>query len=552
MPSRRDARGFRAVLEDSTRARDDIPPLARRLLFSSARRAIVEQNTTHQPLWQETAPGPSFPPLSGDLDVDVAIVGAGITGLTTAAQLAAAGLTVAVLERHRVGAGETGHTTAHLTEVVDTRYRTLVRDFGEASARLVGDASRTAIHLIEELSRTYGIDCGFERLDAYLYCENADDLDMLREELEAAQRSGVRGEITRDVPLPFPTAGALRFPDQAQFHPTRYLRSLSATLAERGVRFFEHTMVRNVEDDEPCRVETDRGVVTARDVVVATNVPVNNRVLLHTKLAAYRTYAVAAAVPERAAVRGLFWDTADPYHYTRTARIDGTTWLVVGGEDHKTGLETDTGQRYRALEAFARERFALPAVSHSWSGQVIEPVDGLPYIGRNPFGTHVYVATGYSGNGMTFGTLAGQVLSDLIAGRQNAYAPLLTPGRITPLASAVDFVTENVDFPRHLVADRLTNFDATADSPADLGPGEGRLLTIDGKKLAVSRDRAGVLHALSPVCTHLGCDVRWNAAEGSWDCPCHGSRFDQEGRVLNGPASTELERRELPASVRRS
>jgi Rieske Fe-S protein len=304
---------------------------------------------------------------------------------------------------------------------------------------------------------------------------------------------------------------------------------------------FENTRVLGVHEDAPCRIETDRGLVRAADVFVAANVPVNNRVLLHTKIAAYRSYAIAAAAPSGLPA-GLFWDTDDPYHYTRIHAIDGQTYLIVGGEDHRTGEKIDTGERYERLVAYAQERFKVLNSEFRWSGQIIEPVDGLPLIGRNAVAQRVFVATGYSGNGMTFGTLAGMIVSDTILGHANAYTDLYDATRIKPIAAAVHYVKENLAFLPHLITDRLTLLNPDDRPVGALHPGEGGVFASDEGKIAVCRDKQGVVHACSAVCTHLGCDVAWNNGEQTWDCPCHGSRFSPDGAVINGPAVSDLRR----------
>jgi glycine/D-amino acid oxidase-like deaminating enzyme/nitrite reductase/ring-hydroxylating ferredoxin subunit len=501
-------------------------------------------------LWRATAEPPSFPTLSGDLDVDVAIVGAGVTGLTAAAHLVAAGRSVAVLEMRQVGAGETGQTTAHLTEAIDTRFSTLVKDFGEEEAALVARSHRAAIDEVERLASVHHIACGFSRVPGFLYTERRQDLDLLSEELGAARRAGVAAEWVEAVPLPFRVAGGVRFDQQARVHALQYVWGLAGVLARAGVQIFEQTKALSVAEDESCRVETERGVVTARHVLVAANVPVNNRVFTHTFLYPYRSYAIAA--PLRAGrFDGLFWDTDDPYHYTRVQEVGGVPMVIIGGEDHKTGTEPETGRCYDALERYARDRFDIGDVAFRWSGQIIETADGLPCIGRNALESRVFIAGGYSGNGITFGTFGGMLLADLVLGRENPAAELYKPTRFTPLASAKDYLLENVDFPRYFVLDRLTNVNVDARSLDEVPAGEGRLVAIEGEKLAVYRDGAGKVHALSPVCTHMACDVRWNAAERSWDCPCHGSRFSPEGEVVNGPAVRNLERKNIPQPSRR-
>jgi glycine/D-amino acid oxidase-like deaminating enzyme/nitrite reductase/ring-hydroxylating ferredoxin subunit len=507
----------------------------------------VKQDTT--PLWLATHQAPTFAPLEGNLEVDVAVVGGGISGLTAAVLLARSGWRVAVLERERVGSGETGHTTSHLTEAVDARYQTVIKDFGLDGARLVAESKRDAIAQIESFAST--LHANFERTPGYLYTEREQDLDLLARELDAARRAGCPVEWIDDVPLPFATKGAVRWDSQAQVHASEYLFALAKEAASRGVQIFDGTRVKNVQEGEPCHVETDAFTVKARRVFVAANVPVNNRVLLHTKIAAYRSYAIAAEV-EPGYLRGLFWDTDDPYHYTRLQDVDGRSYLIIGGEDHRTGEEKDTESHYQSLLDYARARFPMGPVKYRWSGQIIEPVDGLPFIGPNSGSSHVYVATGYSGNGITFGTLAGMMFADYVNGRKNPSAELYDATRVKPLAAAYDYVVENALFPAHLVKDRLTSTNADVKSLDDLQPGTGGIFAGDEGKIAVYRDEGGELHACSPVCAHLACDVAWNVAEKTWDCPCHGSRFSPEGKVINGPAVRDLRPVSIPTPLRHS
>lgn len=501
-------------------------------------------------LWTETPPLGRFPRLAGDLTIDVAIIGAGITGVTAARLLKDAGLRVALVESRRVGKGETSKTTAHLTEVLDTRLHTLVSRFGVDGARLAVAGQRAACNRIAAFIELRSIDCDFQRLPGFLYAETPDGVRTLEAEAEAAERIGLPAALTREVPLPFPVFQALRFEQQAQFQPRAYLHALCDGLDCGGSHVFEDTHVTAVEDGTPCRVITDRGVITASDVIVAAHVPITNLLFLHTKLAAYRTYAVALSDPETPPIDGLFWDTAEPYHYIREHVVDGRRYLIVGGEDHKVGETDDTTASFKRLEEYVQAHFgqAVAPTDFRWSGQIIEPADGLPYVGRNSLSSHTFVATGYSGNGMTNGTLAAMVLSDEVRGVANDWSRLLDATRIKPLASAKAFISENVDYPRHLIGDRLAQLTRGGDVNA-LPAGEGAVLSVRGAKLAVYRNGAGELSALSPVCTHLGCLVHWNTTEKSWDCPCHGSRFDPMGHVLNGPAVTPLEAKELPSDL---
>jgi glycine/D-amino acid oxidase-like deaminating enzyme/nitrite reductase/ring-hydroxylating ferredoxin subunit len=496
----------------------------------------MDQQTTS--LWQATSAAPRFGPLSGDLHVDVAIIGAGITGLTAALLLAERGQTVAVLEKETIAAGETGNTTAHLTVALDARYHYVRRKYSLDEARLVADASRASIEKIAELVQRYSINCRFRRVPGYLYTEKRKYVSELKSEAAAAREAGLDAQWTEDVPLPMSTRGAVLWPNQAQFHPREYVSALASEAERAGVKIFERSHVTSIEDGEPCVVETAHGRVTARAVFMATNVPIVGFTHVHTLAAAYRTYAMAfqetGPHPD-----GLFWDTADPYHYTRWQDTDEGTFMIVGGEDHRTGEEEDTEGCFARLESYTRESLGERPLRYRWSGQVIEPHGGLPLIGG--FG-NLYISTGYAGQGMTFGTVGAMIVTDLLTGVANPWAELFDHQRARPHMTTREFITENLHFPAHLVPDRLTSLDVEAKSTEEVRSGEGKIIKVDGRKIAAYRDDAGTLHCVSPVCTHMKCDVAWNGAEKTWDCPCHGSRFTPDGDVLNGPAHAPLER----------
>ncbi|MDB4997027.1 MAG: yhfW [Myxococcaceae bacterium] len=373
-------------------------------------------------LWLATSPpSPSYPrgaDVPSGLHVDVVVVGGGITGITAALLLQRAGKKVALLEARRVAEGDSAKTTAHLTEAVDARYHQLAKDFGSEAAREVGRSSRAAIEQIVALAAEHRLACDLKRVPGYLYSESESDLEMLHAEYEAAKAAGVDADMTRDVPLPFRTIGAVRFPNQAELHVRKYLVPLGEAFVAGGGLIFESARVRDIHDGEPCKVTLEGGqTMTAGDVIMAAYAPLN-RVAIQTKIAHYRSYAIAFPAKVDVA-HALFWDTDDPYHYTRTQMIGGERWLIVGGEDHKTGQDHDTLGCYARLAAYATKRFGEVTIGYQWSGQIIEPMDGLPFIGKNPGAAHVLVATAYSGNGMTFGTLAGMLLSDQVLGRDN-------------------------------------------------------------------------------------------------------------------------------------
>jgi len=495
-------------------------------------------------LWVETAGKVTFLPLSEDIDVDVAIVGGGITGLTAALLLQRAGKRVAIIDNAQIAMGETGYSTAHLTQILDSRYGRIISDFGIEMARLAAESKRTAIDQIKALTREYGISCGLQNVPGFLYSESDLDQETLAEEVKALRLAGISAELIDAAPLPFKTSQAICVEDQAQFHPRQYLLPIAKEFVRMGGKIYENTRVLDVKDSEPCQVQTENNVITARDVIIAANIPVTNWLFLNTKLSAYRTYALGAKL--RTPMKpGLYWDTLDPYHYIR-AYSDKTEgdFVIVGGEDHKTGTATNTEAYFHNLERYTRHRFDIESIPYFWSGQIIKPLDGLPYIGLNSLAKHVYVSTGYNGNGITFGTLGAMILSDLILEKENKFASLYQATRLHPSASIGNFVSENIGTPKHFIGDRLATDEA--QSSHEIGCNEGKLMTVRGNKVAACRDADGVLHAHSAVCPHMGCIVHWNSAESSWDCPCHGSRFDAAGKVSNGPALQNLKPVDLP------
>src|SRR5947209_4209801 len=494
-------------------------------------------------VWMATADTPPAPPLDADQTADVCIVGAGIAGLTTAYLLVRAGQRVIVLADGPLGGGMTARTTAHLTNALDDRFSELERLFGEQGSRLAAESHTAAIDQIETIVRAEQIACEFERLDGYLFIPPHGQMKVLEDELPAAHRAGLT-EVRRLERAPldaFDTGPCLHFPRQGQFHPLKYLTGLVRAITRDGGQLFK-THATKIVGGSDAHVETTAGhTVAAGAVVVATNTPVNDLVAIHTKQAPYSTYVIGARIPAGSVPKLLLWDAPpdpyDAYHYLRLESADGYDVLVVGGEDHKTAQADDASQRWGKLEQWTRNRFKVEGIEYRWSGQVMEPVDSLAFIGRNPGDEqNVYIATGDSGMGMTHGTIAGLLLTDLIMGRANPWAELYDPARKT-LSAVMDFAREN--------ANVMAQYTALAtpgevESVDEIEPGKGAVLRRGLTKVAVYRDESGALHERSAICAHLGCVVHWNPAEQTWDCPCHGSRYHRDGHVVSGPANSGL------------
>lgn len=491
--------------------------------------------------WRQTAAlGPAFPRLETYTRAEVVVVGAGITGLTAAWTLKQAGKKVVVLEASQVGGGTSGGTTGHLDAYPDRGLANLVQSFGESATRIAVTARRAAIDQIERLAAD-APDVDFRRVPAYLYTERPSRLEWLQKEYEAAAAVGLPATLTSSVPLPFACAGGLRIEGQARMNALAYVRHLALRVHGDGSTVYEATRVmRPPRDAAPCVVQTDQGRVEADAVLLATHSAFLGISELDFRVAPYQSYAmmVRTASPLDDA---LYWDDEQPYHYTRLAHSGSSHELIIGGADHKTGQGGDERDSLRALENYARRRWNVERIEHRWSAEFFEPSDGLPYVGRVPFGKHIYVATGFSGSGLTWGTAAGMLLADLVLGRENPLAPVITPSRIKPLAGGTHLISENLNVVRRFIADRFRGQHVGGlEDLESLTPGQGRLVRVRGEQLAVYRDEQGMLHVRSPRCTHAGCIVSWNEEARTWDCPCHGGRFSPLGERIYGPPPKDL------------
>lgn len=497
-------------------------------------------------VWMEQGPDIASAPLMKNATCDVVVVGSGIAGLSCAYELSRFRRSLIVIDRGAIGSGMTARTTAHLASALDDYYSELIRVHGKDQARLYHDSQVAAINRIEAICQDEEIDADFARLDGYLFAAETGHLADLDEEYAACREIGVDVEWAERAPLPgIDTGPCLRFPRQGRVHPGKYMAGLAAKIAERGGRLFSQTAyIGHETEGAGVTITTEAGhTIRAGTAIFATNSPVNDRVAIHTKQVPYRTYALAARVPKGSVPDALACDTLEAYHYVRLQPLDDASdLLIVGGEDHRTGEADDMEERLGRIETWARERYpAMGAVEYRWSGQVLEPMDFMPFSGRNPGDANIYVHTGDSGQGLTNAVAGSLTILPLILGEHARFADLFDPSRkpiggpaIAEYAGGQAGVVTNLS--EHLGPSEVASVD-------EIAPGEGAVLR-DGTlgKLAVYRADDGGIVKSSAVCTHVGCVVHWNPFEKCWDCPCHGSQFAPDGAVLNGPAVRPLAR----------
>lgn len=496
-------------------------------------------------LWQD---GMKEYNIANSLDVhrvyDVIIAGGGITGITTALLLQKAGKSCAVLEAHNICFGTTGGTTAHLNTMFDTPYSQISKDFGDDAARLVAKSAKDAIALIKQHISEYNIDCGFEETWACTFSQDKQQDDMLKDMHDSNNNVGVTTVYTNEIPVPIPFEQAIRINGQAKFHPTQYVYSLAEAFEALEGVIVQQCRVHKVEDnDTAVTVYTDNGTLQCRQFIYATHIPPGIN-LLHLRCAPYRSYAMAVTLKDDKYPEALAYDSYDPYHYYRTQKVRGKNYLIVGGEDHKTAHAENTDACFKKLEAHVRKYFNVEEVAFKWSSQYFEPADGLPYIGHLPGNPgNILVATGFGGNGMIYSQVAAITLRDIIVNKDEKYINIFNPNRIKPIAGFANFVKENADVAKQLISKWFSH--EKINEVAALAAGEGRVVKFEGHTIALYKDEESNLHAVNPVCTHMKCSVAWNSAEKSWDCPCHGARYNIDGKVLTGPADKDLEIVEL-------
>lgn len=491
-----------------------------------------------RPFWLPDRPPATWPALDRDLEVDIAIVGGGIVGLTTACLLLAKGRDVAVFEARRVGRQATGRSTAKATSQHGSRYRRLLDSIGKSGARRYASANERAIGRIRKLCETFELSCGLEALPAYVYAETAEEAEALEDEAAAAAELGLPAAWLDDLELPFPVSGALRFTDQAQLDPYRYLLGLAQVVARDGA-LFETTRIENVEHGEPCRLAAGDVEVRAEHVVVATQMPVIGDGLYFAKNFPVAHPLAAAPLPEHVHLDGMYLGSGSPTHSFRTAERDGRRFLVAAGGEFRTGEAEEQARMVEDFLAFLRSGFGIDSPTHLWVNEDFRPMDDIPFIGPVASSkANLHVAVGFDAWGISQGTAAAEIIADLILGRENEDAALFDASRLRPVAGGRELISENLKAGARLAGDRL--FGRSAGTLADIEDGAGGIIEHDGEQIAVVKRDGRIASAVSAVCTHLGCIVGYNPVDRTWDCPCHGSRFDLDGTVLSGPAVAPL------------
>ena len=503
---------------------------------------MATEHYANKAVWESNSKGTGIPQLSEEIEVDVAIVGGGITGITTAYNLIKEGKKVAVLEALEIGKGTTGSSTGNLYASTDEHLHQIASKHNEETMKTVASSRKAAVDFIEQRVKEYNIDCEFERVPFYLFTTKDDTTRSgdVEKELEASKKAGLNVSGLAPEDFPYQMVDAItNIPGQAQFNPLKYVQQLAKNIAQStNCLIFEHSAVVKIKDGDPCLVHTEKGKVRAKKVVQATHSP-KGVYAVHAAMEVYREHALAVRLKGSLPPGGIYWHLAKSQLYSvRPYSNEQGNFLLVLDASHKLGHVKNTEESFKKVEEYLREHFAVDKIEYTWAAQNYKSADKIPYIGTSPLEKNIYIATGFAADGLTYGTMAAMIISDAIAGKENPWAKTYDPKRFTPVASAPRFIKKNVDVATHLIKDYI--FKGTEKELLEVKPGEGKIVEVDGKKLAAYRDEHDHLHLVSPVCTHLGCMVHWNNGEKSWDCPCHGSRFGVDGEVLEGPAINRL------------
>jgi glycine/D-amino acid oxidase-like deaminating enzyme/nitrite reductase/ring-hydroxylating ferredoxin subunit len=499
-------------------------------------------NKTIKSIWRSFSAGSDFPSQEQSLSVDVAVIGGGITGITTAQLLKESGYKVAVIEALKVGGGSTGHSTGNLYIAVEEGFDRIQSKYDTETLETVVEARGSAMALIENNINRYSIDCDYKKQPWYLFSSNDESEERIGKVLQAARDAGINAEEVDKGELPFKVQRGVKIKNQAQFNPLRYVQQLAKHIASDNCIILENTRVVTIdEEDEDCiRLETDRGNVHAKYVVHATHTPKGNLFDFHSVLGTYREYGIAVKLASGNYPQGIFWGyyNENERFSIRSYTHEGSNFLLAVGQPHRVGQQEDNEENIKNLEKFLAERFDVDEVTNRWGGQNYKPADLLPYIGRKSKGSNIFIATGFSTDGLVWGVVSAMLINDLVNGNETKYTKLFDASRHNVLKAAGNFVKENISNAGEILRDYIFISDTKA---GDIPIGEGKVIEVEGKKVAVFHDDSGNVKACSAICTHMGCVVHWNKAEKTWDCPCHASRFDTDGCIIEGPALKPLE-----------
>ena len=468
---------------------------------------------------------------------DVVIVGGGITGISTAYHLQKAGMNCLLLEAHELCFGTTGGTTAHINTLLDVPYSTIEKNFSKEKSRLVAESVKEAVNTIRDTVYKNNIDCDFKTTSATLFAQTDKQKDELDKISTATGDAGIKNDFINKISIPIKFLKAMQVDEQAKFNPVRYVYSLAKEFEKAGGVIFQQCRFVSADENENVSIETSNGKYSGRFLIYATHIPPGVN-LLHFRCVPTRSYAMAVILKNEEYPEDLLYDMYDPYNYYRSQKIDGRKYFIVGGYDHKTAHEDNQEYRFLKLESHIRKYFDVKEIAYKWSSQYYESPDGLPYIGQLPGHDKIFVATGFGGNGMPYSTVAALLLTKMITNQDSPYKDLYDPNRLKPVAGFTNFVSHNVDVVKQFASKWFSHEDL--HELAELATDEGKIVNFKDEKIAIYKDKNGGIHALSPTCTHVGCEVKWNNAELTWDCPCHGARYSYDGRVMNGPATKNL------------
>jgi glycine/D-amino acid oxidase-like deaminating enzyme/nitrite reductase/ring-hydroxylating ferredoxin subunit len=499
---------------------------------------MIHRDGCNISLWQESVN--EYKPsnkISSSTLYDVVIVGGGITGISTAFHLQKAGMNCLVLEAHELCFGTTGGTTAHINTLLDIPYSTIEKNFGQEKSKLVADSVKEAVNVIRSTIEEYNIDCDFKTTTATLFAKTDKQKEELEKISEATRDAGIENRFINKISLPIGFLKAMEVGEQAKFNPVRYVHDLAEQFEKIGGVILQNCRVVATDENENVNIETTKGKYTSRFLIYATHIPPGVN-LIHFRCVPMRSYAIAVTLKDDNYPDDLVYDMYDPYNYYRSQEIDGIRYFIVGGNDHKTAHEENQEYCFLKLESHIRRYFEVKEIGYKWSSQYYESPDGLPYIGQLPGHSKIFTATGFGGNGMPHSTVAALLLTRMICNQDSPYKNVYDPNRLKPVAGFSNFVNHNVDVVKQF-ASKWFSHDELHEL-AELATGEGKIVNFKDEKIAIYKDEKGSVHALHPTCTHVGCEVKWNNAELTWDCPCHGARYSYDGQVLNGPATKNL------------